>query len=337
MTNIRQIAREAGVSVGTVSNVLNNRTNVTNETRKRVLEVIQRYNYHPSAVARSLSTRQTGTLGLVVSNISNPFFSSLAQGAMQTAQKRGCGLLVLGTSHDAHDLPDQVEVLTRQWVDGILIATEPLPERALKNLGSGDTPLVLMDYPQPMGGRVVGLISFDWKTAGTLATYHLLDLGHRRIGFLGGIPEHPSSKLREEGYLDALVAGGVDVDTTLMRSGDYLARSGYTSAMALMKLSAPPTAIVASNDLMALGALQAISELGLRVPNDISIVGMDDIPFAAFLAPPLTTVRAATHEAGRLGVEMLLDAPEADGAAQRVILPTELILRKSTQAVPGRS
>ncbi len=333
MTTIRQIAREAGVSVGTVSNVLNENENVALATRERVQLVIQQHNYRPSHVARSLSTRRTGTLGLIVSNISNPFSSELARGAIETAQQAGHGLLVLGAAPDGLDLPTQVETLVHQWVDGILITSDPLPDSRLSQLPCGDTPLVMMDYAQPPHRNVIGLINFDWEAAGYAATMHLLHLGHRRIGYIGGIADHPSSHARAQGYHRALHEMAVPLDLVLERGGDFLATGGYQVARTLLALPNPPTALVTANDLMALGALQAIAEAGWQTPNDISLVGMDDIPYASFISPPLTTIHLSSYRAGQIGIQMLLEADRTRPALQRIMLPTHLVERCSTALV----
>lgn len=333
MATIRQIAREAGVSVGTVSNVLNENGNVTSATRERVRKVIQRHNYRPNPVARSLSTRRTGTLGLIVSNISNPFSSELARGAIETAQQAGHGLLVLGAAPDGLDLAEQVNTLVQQWVDGILITSEPLPENKLSQLVCRDTPLVMMDYARPPHPNVIGLINFDWEAAGYAAAQHLLALGHRRIGYIGGIADHPSSRLRARGYRCALEEAGCFTSVNLQRAGNFLAAGGYRTAHELLQLAAPPTALITANDLMALGALQAIAERGLHVPEDISLVGMDDIPYAGFLSPPLTTIHLPCYRAGQIGVQMLLDATPPQTQLQCIVLPTHIVERRSTALV----
>ena len=333
MATIRQIAREAGVSVGTVSNVLNNNNNVALATRERVQMVIRRHNFRPSTVARSLSTHRTGMLGLIVSNISNPFSSELARGAIESAQRAGHGLLVLGAAADGLDLPTQVDTLVHQWVDGILITSEPLPEHKLNQLPCGNTPLFMMDCAQPPHPNVIGLISFDWEAAGYAAARHLLLLGHRRIGYIGGIADHPSSRLREQGVQRALSEAGVAIDPVLECSGNFLADGGYQAARLLLGLPEPPTALITANDLMALGALQAIGESGLQAPNDISLVGMDDIPYANFLSPPLTTINLPSYRAGQIGIQMLLDAGQQNAALQRIVLPTRLVERSSTLAI----
>ena len=336
MTTIRQIAREAGVSVGTVSNVLNDNANVAWATRERVQTVIQQHNYRPSNVARSLSTRRTSTLGLIVSNISNPFSSELARGAIETAQKAGHGLLVMGAAPDGLDLPTQVDTLVQQWVDGILITSEPLPDSRLSQLPCGDTPLVMMDYPQPPHRNVIGLINFDWEAAGYAATYHLRQLGHQRIGYIGGISGHPSSRLRAQGYHKALTETGMALDPMLECAGDFLKEGGYQAARTLLALTNPPTALLTANDLMALGALQAITEGGWRVPDDISLVGMDDIPYASFLSTPLTTIHLSSYRVGQIGIQMLLEADRTHASLQQITLPTHLVERRSTALMNRR-
>lgn len=338
MVTIRQIAREAGVSVGTVSNVINNVDRVAPETRARVLEIIRRYNYRPSAIARSLSTRRTRTIGLVISNITNPFFTDLAQGAIEAAQSCGCGLLVVGAAHDAHDLPEQIQVLIHHWVDGLFIATQPFSTEVWTQLEFSETPLVIMDHGQPPPPSTIGLIGFDWRQGAFAATHHLIDLGHRRIGYVGGIPDRSSTLLREEGYRQALAEAGLEVDPALIRPGDFLTASGYAGARDLLSLADRPSALLMANDLMALGAIQAIAEAGLRIPEDVSLVGMDDTFFAAFLSPPLTTVYVPTRVAGRLGIEMLSGTSNAITPVRRIVLPTQLVLRQSTApAGQGRS
>lgn len=336
MANIRQIAREAGVSVGTVSNVLNNYEHVSDEARERVMAVVKKFNYRPNAIARSLSTRRTGMLGLIISLNPTPFYNDLAQGAIEAAQEAGARLLVVAVRYDAADLLEQVDGLARQWVDGIFIATQPVPEAALGRLSAGDSRLVVMDrgQAQSRGDRAIGLVGFDWRNAGYAVARHLIELGHERIGYVGGIPGRSSSVLRQQGYLQALREAGIRKSARLMRDGDFFSESGYRQAMDLLSHPPRPTAVCLANDLMALGAYKAIAELGLRIPDDVSVVGIDDVFFAPFLAPPLTTVRVPTKEAGRAGIRLLLDFNEEE-SIPRVILPTALQVRGSTAKPAG--
>ena len=331
-TTIRHIAREAGVSIGTVSNVLNNPEAVSEETRARVLEVMRRHDYRPSAIARSLKTRRTRIFGLIVSNIFNPFSAELVQGATEAAQRLGSRLLIASAAHDSHDVPDHVADLLDQWVDGIFLAAQPLPEGMLATLDFGKAPLVVMDHGQTPPANAVGLVGFDWQSAGYQATRHLVDLGHRRIGYVGGIPDRSSTTLREAGYRLALAEADIPYQPELHLAGDFLTESGYRCARQLLELPDRPTALVLANDLMALGAYQAAAELGLRIPEDVSIVGMDDNFFVAYIHPALTTVHVPTRELGRIGLQFLAETPDPNTPVRRIVLPTALVVRRSTAA-----
>ena len=330
MTTIRQIAREAGVSVGTVSNVLNDPSVVSPATRERVLEVMRQHNYRPSAIARSLATGRTRTFGLIVTNIFNPFTAGLVQGASEAAREMGCSVLIVNATLEGLDVPGQVDTLVHQWVDGIFLASQPLPDAIYSQLPFGKTPVVIMDHGQTLPDNVVGLISFDWKLAGYQATKHLLDLGHCRIGYVGGIPGRSSTVLREEGYRLALEEAGISFDANLRLDGNYLTEGGLQCASALLQRPDRPTALVMANDMMALGAYQAATKLGMHIPDDVSIVGIDDNYFGAYVSPPLTTVHVPTPELGRIGLQMLAHNTDVNISPQHVILPTELVVRQST-------
>jgi DNA-binding LacI/PurR family transcriptional regulator len=331
-TTIRHIAEQAGVSVGTVSNVLNNPDTVSEETRARVLEVMRAHHYRPSSIARSLKTRRTRTFGLIVSSIFNPFTAGLVQGASEAAQKLGLRLLIASAAHDGHDVPVHVADLVDQWVDGIFLASQPLPQDMLGTLSFGHVPVVLMDQGQEPPANTVGLVGFDWQSAAYQATRHLLGLGHRRIGYVGGIPDRSSTALREEGYRLALAEAGVPYEPDMHVAGDYLTESGYRCARQLMAMDERPTGLVLANDLMALGAYQAAAELGLRIPEDVSVVGMDDNFFVAYIHPALTTVHVPTGELSRIGLQFLADTPDPSTPMRRIVLPTALVVRRSTAA-----
>ena len=334
MATIREIAREADVSVGTVSNVLNNPEAVSVATRQRVLDVISAHNYRPNTIARSLATGQTLAIGLIISSITNPFFAELAAGVLEAAQAANCPVLIAESGHDSRDLSRRVDRLVQQRVDGILLASPPPAEAGSASRNLGATPVVVMaDHDDQAGSTsssVVGLLEFDWRSAGYSATRHLLDLGHRRIGHVGGIPGRASTARRAEGYRQALAEASVPGDAELVRSGDLLVESGYTGTIDLLHLREPPTALVLASDLMALGALRAAGELGLRVPRDLSLVGMDDIPLASWMSPPLTTVHVPARALGRRGLQMLLEARAPDAEPRRLVLPTRLVVRGST-------
>jgi LacI family transcriptional regulator len=309
---------------------------VSEETRERVLNVMRRHNYRPSAIARSLATKRTRTIGLIVSSIFNPFTGQLVDGASEAAHELDCSLILASADYDGHDVPEHVETLLHQWVDGIFLASQPLPEGMLDQLEFGDTPLVIMDHGQPPPANAVGLVGFEWQRAGYLATRHLIELGHRRIGYIGGIPDRSSTLLRNQGYCQALAEAGIAHLPELEVAGDFLTEGGYRCALQLLRQSPRPSALVLANDMMALGALQAANELDLRVPHELSVVGMDDITFASYVAPPLTTVHVPTRELGRRGMHILLEAGTGQAPLQRLTLPVELIIRRSTAApAPG--
>ena len=331
MTTIREVAREAGVSVGTVSNVLNDPAIVSPETCERVLQVMRQRNYHPSAIARSLATGRTRTFGLVVTSIFNPFTAGIVQGAGEIVREAGCSLLIACAEDDCMDVPQQVQMLQQQWVDGIFLATQPLPDVAWRELHFGRTPVVIMDSGQPAREAQASMVGFDWYMAGSQAAQHLIDLGHRRIGFVGGIPGRSSSVQRENGFRHALAGANIVFDEALQRDGDYTTDGGRRCAAGLLQLAPEqrPTALVMGNDMMALGAYEAAEQLGLRIPRDISITGIDDNFFVAHTAPPLTTVHVPTLKLGREGMRMLVSGA---AGAQRVSLPTRLVRRGSTAA-----
>lgn len=335
MTTIREVAREAGVSVGTVSNVLNDPSIVSPETSDRVLQVMRQRNYRPSAIARSLATGRTRTFGLVVTSIFNPFTAGIVQGAGEIVREAGCSLLIACAEDDCMDVPQQVQVLQQQWVDGIFLATQPLPDSVWRELRFGRTPVVIMDSGQPPREAQASMVGFDWYMAGLQAASHLVDLGHRRIGFVGGIPGRSSSVQREQGFRQALAGAGLEFDEMLQRDGDYTTDAGRDCAEALLRLPElqRPTALVMGNDMMALGAYEAAEQFGLRIPQDFSITGIDDNYFVAHMAPPLTTVHVPTLELGREGMRMLVSGA---AGAQRVSLPTRLVTRDSTAAPPEK-
>ena len=339
MATIKEIAQEAGISVGTVSNVLNDPSVVSKETLERVLEVMHKHDYRPSAIARSLATGRTGTYGLIVSSILNPFTGGLVQGASEAARDLGCGLLMTPAAHDGRDVPTHFDTLIHQWVDGIFLASQPLASETYRQLEFGSTPVVIMDAVFDNGHQemdnIIGLVGFDWEQAGYLAAKHLIDLGHQRIAYVGGIRGRSSTVLRENGVKRAFVEAGLPYDPCLRVEGNYLVESGFQCSLELLERPDPPTALVMANDMMALGAYQAAAQLGLSIPEDVSVVGIDDNFFVAYLAPPLTTVRVPSRELGRLGLNMLLKSPDIGPAPQRLLLPTSLIVRNSTAPYRG--
>jgi DNA-binding LacI/PurR family transcriptional regulator len=328
--NIRRVAREAGVSPQTVSRVLNNRPDVAVETRQRVQQVIAQLSYRPSAIARSLSSRRTRTLGLITADFSDYFFTQVIAGAEAEARKHSYRFMLGSTERNPQDEPEYIRLLTEHHVDGILFArpsTEP-DNRYLVDLLRDGVPVVTTAYHLP--GEPLTVIDVDNMDGGRQATTCLLEHGHRRIALITGPRTWKSANDRTHGYTLALEAAGIPTDSGLAVEGDWSFESGYRAAQQLLTDGRSFSAIFAHNDQMAIGALRALREADRRVPEDVSIVGYDDIPAAEYCAPPLTTIRQPMREVGAVATRLLIQAIEDSGVSSgEVLLKTELIQRGS--------
>jgi LacI family transcriptional regulator len=321
---IRDVARAAGVSVATVSRVLNGSDPVSSATRERVLAAAAELDYVPHSGARSLSTRRTDTIGVILPDLHGEFFSELIRGIDLATRARGLHLLL---SHSHGDPNEATTVLRamRSRVDAMVVMSPYADEGVLGAALGGRTPVVLIGN----GGAFGGHPRFDIDNhAGAYAmTVHLLEAGYRRIAFVSGPPANIEAARRLAGYRDALAAYGQLVEQVVQ--GDFSEPSGYRATRRLLAESRPE-AIFAGNDMMALGCLQALREAGLRVPEDIALAGFDDIPIARFVDPPLTSVGVPIAELGRQAVEccaQILATGEA--CASRTFRP-ELVVRAST-------
>jgi LacI family transcriptional regulator len=329
---IADVAARAGVGVATVSRVLNSHPNVSPPTRERVLDVIRELDYRPSSVARNLSLQRTLVVGVVV-----PFFTSPSA----VERVRGVVEALDGSMYDLAlfdvESPDRrrraFEMLgSTSRVDGLLVVSLIPPEEELAQLEAARIPCVIVDAPHPTLPNVV----VDDVFGGELATRHLIDLGHRRIAIIGDKPPDPfrfhSSRDRTVGYEQALAAVGVERRPEYVRLGTQSRHVARSVAEELLRLPDPPTAIFAASDLQALGVLEAARALGLRVPEDVSVVGFDDVEVAAYAG--LTSVRQPLAQSGRRGAQLLLQALAGERLAARTeTLPLELIVRSTTAAV----
>ncbi len=326
---IIDVAREAGVSYSTVSRVVNNKSYVKPETRERVTQAMHRLGYQANLQARSLAGGHSHVIGLLVHNMSTQYMGEIFRGIDDVLATHNYEVMLYTTHRRRTKESAYVNMMARGLADGLLIVLPRQPEAYIESLRARDFPYVLIDQ--------VGIDENDVSVTATNfqggydATTHLIELGHRRIGKITGWMDMVSARDRLEGYKAALSDHGIPVDPELIVIGDFEKISGYQGAATLLDLAAPPTAVFASNDVMAQGALELFRERSLQVPQDISLVGFDDIPIAAILNPPLTTLRQPMVEMGRLATQMLLDwisDPEQKPAS--VILPTELIHREST-------
>lgn len=318
---IRDVAAAAGVSVATVSRVFNGLGPMREETALRVRDAAQRLRYVPHAAARSLSVRATHTIGVVLPEVHGEFFSEVIRGVDLAARPAGYHLIVSG-SHSSRDDMRAVLQAVRGRVDGLIVMSPDLEATALVHDLPHTIPVVMLN------ARVSGRPSITIDNAGGAAEVvrHLAAAGHGCIAFLSGPGDNADAEQRRRGYVAAVRrAGGTPIEI----QGNFTEESGYEAAKQFVRLSPRPTAVFAANDAMAIGALSALSEAGLRVPRDVAVAGFDDIPISRFLSPPLTTVKVPIADLGRRGFETLL---HATAGTRNLKLKTTLVVRRSSGA-----
>lgn len=325
---LRDVAERAGVSYQTVSRVINNHPYVAAETRERILQAISELDYKPNLTARSLVARRSHTLAVITFGLNFYGPAQMVIHIERAARAAGYDLIFTSVAEPLHDsIPAALDALERRAVDGLILIT-PVPAmlQAEVEAFNGDLPIVLMDAPSDGG---IASVSVDQRYGGKLAIQHLLDLGHTAIAEISGPLHWFGAQARHEAFLQTTAEAGLEARMTI--EGDWSAISGYEAARALLASGVTFTGLVAGNDPMALGAIRALHEFGLRVPEDVSVIGFDDVPEAAFFEPPLTTIRQDFGRLGRDGIACLverLENPHAP-AEERLILP-ELMVREST-------
>ena len=328
---IMDVAQEAGVSYATVSRVVNNKGYIKPETRERVMRAVTRLGYVVNQQARSLASGRSQVVGLLVPGVESAYIGEIIRGIDEELVSASYDLM-LYTAHRRRTRESAyVAALTQGMADGLLLVLPRDPSAYLETLRQRGFPYVLIDHQGVDDvGPAVGATN---RQGGYDATRHLIELGHRRIGFITGRLEHGCSRDRLAGYQAALTEHGLDADPQLVREGDFTQPAGFRAARELLALLERPTAIFASNDVMAFGVMEAARVGGLRIPEDISIVGFDDIPQALHVHPPLTTIRQPLEQMGRLAARMLLrQIDDRRQPAERIDLPTELIVRDSCRA-----
>lgn len=324
---IADVAREAGVSTMTVSRVINNKGEITPATRERVEGVIERLAYRPSAVARSLSTNRTQTLGLVVPDITNPFFPEIVRGAEDTAMQRGYSLILCNTVEDLAREKMVLELLESKRVDGIVLCSARLPDAELLPFVKRQSAAVL--FNRPALNSVSGSIQVDDVYGAMRAVHHLLASGRRQLGLLSG-PSHSYSSLsRTKGFGMALEATGHPPDSAPHHPCAPTEEGGYKAALELLAAYPELDGLFCYNDLVALGVLRACAELARRVPEDVAVVGCDDIRLASLVKPSLTTLSVSKYDLGQRAVEMLFERIERGGEQEDIVVRPELIVRES--------
>lgn len=332
---IRDVAKAAGVGLGTVSRVLNNSGYVRPETRERVLQTCEELGFVPNQVARSLVRRLTATVGLIVPDITNPFFPSITRGVEDAASDGGYTVFLCNADNDPAMEAVDVRKLRERWVDGIIFVGTTDRRELVSGLLADGVPVVVTD--RMLDELDVDSVVVNNTLGARDAVLHLIDLGHRRIAHAAGPQSTRTGQDRRAGYRQALQEAAIPDAQSLVVFGEYTVEGGYHTAQVLLGRSPRPTAIFAGNDLMALGIMRAADEAGIAVPDELSVVGFDDIQMAGLMHPGLTTVRQPAYEMGRLAMTMLQEriAGQAAPAARRHVFQPELVVRGTTRRPPG--
>lgn len=325
---IVDVAAEAGVSFGTVSRVINNDKHVRKETRERVLTTMQRLGFVANRQARSLAGGKTNTIGVLVPDLGTGYIGEIIRGIDAELSVSGFDLILYTTHRTASKEANYVANLATGMVDGLLLVLPRSPSDFIGTLTKRNFPFVLIDH-QGNGQDCPAVGATNWQ-GGFSATEYLIKLGHKRIGFITGWMDLGCALERMDGYRSALRTYHIADNPSYIFEGTFFQQDGFAGASALLDLPKPPTAIFASNDVMAMGAIDAIRSRGLRVPEDISVIGFDDIPQASLIHPSLTTISQPLEKMGRVATQMLIDLLQnPDKKADRIELPTQLVVRDS--------
>jgi len=332
-TTLAEIAAQAGVSLPTVSKVVNGRPDVAATTRARVEQLLDQHHYSRSSGRKR---RRSGLIDLVLAGLDSPWAVEILRGVEAWGTAHETGVAVSAVRHGNARPASWTSGLTSHETDGVILVTSELTTAQLGQLRGAGLPLVVVDPVNPPPPDLPSVGATNWA-GGLAATEHLLGLGHRRIGAITGPGDYLCSRARADGYRSALEREGIPFDPELVRNGDFRHEGGFQWGGELLDLADPPTAIFAGSDQQAFGVYEAARQRGMRVPQDLSVVGFDDLPVARWVSPPLTTVRQPLAEMGRAAAQMLGELIEgAPLPSTRVELATELIVRESTAARAGQ-
>lgn len=327
--NISEIARRANVSTATVSRTLNQSGPVKAATARKVWRAVTELNYVPNSHARALVSGRSRMLGVIVSDISNPFFPELLKSFELAASGKLYDLIVTSTDYETTRMSACLRRMLERKVDGVAMMTSEMDLGLIKELSSRGVPMVFMDVGQV--GPKMSHVAIDYANGVRQAVDHLVELGHRHIAFISGPLDLHSARTRRQAFLDAMRANGLAADKKLIREGMHTAEGGREAMAALLRLAKKPTAVLCSNDWTAIGALNAVASAGLRVPHDISVAGFDDIPLATYATPPLTTVAMSAADIGTIAFQALFGLIAGERIEGDVYqIPTRLVVRAST-------
>jgi LacI family transcriptional regulator len=329
---ITDVAKMAGVSTSTVSHVINKTRFVSEELVERVNRAINGLNYQPSALARSLRTKTSGTIGIVIPDNTNPFFAEVVRGIEDFYYEHGYSVFLCNSDGDPDKEYRHLKLLRDKSVDGLILVSSGDDRDSQELLNEGKIPNVIID--REVKTLHTDSVLIDNFHGGYEATSHLIKLGHRRIGCITGPSQVTPSGQRLNGYIKALDDNGISSDENLIITGDFKSQSGHIGLKQLMQNSPPPTAIFACNDLMAIGALAASREIGPEIPKQLSLVGFDDIALASLVVPKLTTVAQPKRDLGETGAKLLLQQITEDKKQESVIILKPNLIKRDSTAPP---
>ena len=333
MATIKDVAALAGVSFTTVSHVVNNSRPVSADVRAKVEHAIVKLNYVPSAVARSLKARSTATIGLVVPNSTNPYFAELARGIEDHCGRSGYCVFLCNSDDDPTKQRHYLRVLQEKRIDGLIVASAGADGVLARTLADAGVPIVVVD--REIEGLTADLVQIDHERGAYLATRHLLELGHVRIGCITGPVQMAVSAMRVHGFLRAMAERGIEIVKDGIVEGDFTIPGGYVAGGRLLD-EVEPSAIFAGNDMMGIGALRAAAERKIRVPEQLSIVGFDDIELSRYVYPALSTVGQSIVQLGDVAAQTLIEriSGETEGGPRRRVVTPQLAVRESTAIAP---
>ena len=331
--SIKDIAKEIGVSHSTVSRALSDSPLVKAETKARIQRLAQEMGYAPDAIARSLVTQKTHTVGIVVTTITDPFIVEVVQGVEDAAQENNYSVILASSASEPERELAAVEMLRAKRVDGLIVTSSRVGALYLEHLERIDVPVVLINNHNEQSGRYTFSVTVDNRHGGHQAASHLIRRGHHRIAYISGPADHSDDVERMAGYRQALDESGISFDPALVLSGNGRLDGGERALSALANLAERPTAVFCYNDMTAIGLISAARQAGLSVPDDLAVVGFDDIPMAAHFLPPLTTIAQPQRDMGQQAMNMALALMAADDSSapfSDIVVKAKLIVRKTT-------
>ena len=330
MANMKQVAKKCGVSVATISRVINHPENVLPETRDKIIAIMQELNYIPNEQARSLTLNRTNTIALLIPNILNPLYPQIAKGVEDICHQKGYNLLLCNTEQNISKERDYIDMLIKRKVDGLVLSSTLLNKVDIEKIKLHNIPLVMIG--ENKDNVQANMVFTDYELGVYQAIIHFIDIGYKRIAFIGSSGNKLESDQKQRGYEKALKEFLIPINKDYMIEGDNEVEGGYFSAQKLLQLKPAPQAIFACNDLMAIGAIDAIKNDGLRIPQDIGIIGFDDIKMASLVEPKLTTVSQPVYKMGLIAARLLFDSmgnEDEEGCYQKIFLEPKLKIRKS--------